>query len=186
MKYYLKLSLFAIMVGCSSSAFCQSMASGDALKTMLVNDWLRAKAYTQDYMDVMPKDKYSFRTSDSVRTFAQQMLHIAQANMFLISTAAGEKGNLAQSNLEMSASAQSADSVMYFVNKSYDFAINAVQNLSAESLMQDVSFNMGETLTASRLSWILKAFEHQTHHRGQTTIYIRQLGVKPPNERLFK
>nr|WP_324497299.1 DinB family protein [Haliscomenobacter sp.] len=32
---------------------------------------------------------------------------------------------------------------------------------------------------------MLKAFEYQTHHRGQTTIYIRLLGIKPPNEKLF-
>jgi len=31
----------------------------------------------------------------------------------------------------------------------------------------------------------MKAFEHQTHHRGQTTIYIRLVGLKPPGERLF-
>ena len=31
----------------------------------------------------------------------------------------------------------------------------------------------------------LKAFEHQTHHRGQCTIYIRLLGIRPPQERLF-
>ena len=37
----------------------------------------------------------------------------------------------------------------------------------------------------TRIAWILKAYEHQAHHRGQTTIYIRALGLKPPNERLF-
>ena len=30
-----------------------------------------------------------------------------------------------------------------------------------------------------------KTFEHQTHHRGQATIYIRLQGIKPPEERLF-
>jgi uncharacterized damage-inducible protein DinB len=30
-----------------------------------------------------------------------------------------------------------------------------------------------------------KGFEHQTHHRGQTTIYLRLKGVKPPQEKLF-
>jgi uncharacterized damage-inducible protein DinB len=30
-----------------------------------------------------------------------------------------------------------------------------------------------------------KAFEHQTHHRGQTTVYLRLKGVTPPNEKLF-
>ncbi|MNY59641.1 DinB family protein [compost metagenome] len=37
----------------------------------------------------------------------------------------------------------------------------------------------------SRLSWISKAHEHQTHHRGQCTIYIRFQGVTPPAEKLF-
>jgi uncharacterized damage-inducible protein DinB len=30
-----------------------------------------------------------------------------------------------------------------------------------------------------------KTFEHQTHHRGQTTVYLRLKGIKPPNEKLF-
>jgi uncharacterized damage-inducible protein DinB len=34
-------------------------------------------------------------------------------------------------------------------------------------------------------AWLLKAFEHQTHHRAQTTIYIRLVGLRPPQERLF-
>ncbi|HET7002392.1 MAG TPA: DinB family protein [Puia sp.] len=40
-------------------------------------------------------------------------------------------------------------------------------------------------ITDIRYAWLLKAFEHQAHHRGQTTIYIRLVGVKPKNERLF-
>jgi uncharacterized damage-inducible protein DinB len=30
-----------------------------------------------------------------------------------------------------------------------------------------------------------KAFEHQTHHRGQTTQYLRGQGKTPPQEMLF-
>src|SRR5678815_2539860 len=51
----------------------------DLLKQQLVNDWKRAKAYTQEYLDAMPADKYGFRADDSIRSFAQQMLHLAQA-----------------------------------------------------------------------------------------------------------
>jgi uncharacterized damage-inducible protein DinB len=43
----------------------------------------------------------------------------------------------------------------------------------------------GGRRSGSRLAWVLKAFEHQTHHRGQCTIYLRQLGIKPPAERLW-
>jgi uncharacterized damage-inducible protein DinB len=37
----------------------------------------------------------------------------------------------------------------------------------------------------TQYDWLNKAFEHQTHHRGQTTIYLRLKGIKAPNEKLF-
>ena len=37
----------------------------------------------------------------------------------------------------------------------------------------------------SRAATLDKAFEHQTHHRGQTTVYLRLKGITPPNEKLF-
>ena len=36
------------------------------------------------------------------------------------------------------------------------------------------------SMEETRLGWLLKAFAHQVHHRGQTTIYLRLVGVKPP------
>ena len=43
----------------------------------------------------------------------------------------------------------------------------------------------GGRFDATRGSALDKAFEHQTHHRGQTTIYLRLKNVKPPAEKLF-
>lgn len=113
------------------------------------------------------------------------MLHLAQANMFFVMTATGEKPPFPRRDLENTMSAQSADSVRYFVDKSYDFAMEAIKKINPSTLMEIKFFNMGQTLTGSKLSWLYKGFEHQTHHRGQTTIYLRIVGVKPPNEKLF-
>ncbi len=167
-----------------TKTYCQATIPADSIKAMLIKDWERAKAYTQDYMKTMPAAKYSFKAMDSVRSFSQQLLHITEATMFLVSTATGEKLSAAP-GLETRSSAQKADSVMYYVNSGYDYAINAIKKLPLNQFMQTASFNMGETVTATRLGWLMKAFEHQTHHRGQTTIYLRLSGIKPPNERLF-
>ena len=179
--------LLSIIVTSTSATtgFCQATISGDSIKNMLIKDWQRGKDYTQEYMKAMRANKYSFKATDSVRSFAQQLLHIAQANMFLVSTATGEKSSYSGPDLEKSTTAQSADSVAYYVNSSYDFVINAIKKLPASSLMQTATLNMGRALTETRFSWLLKAFEHQSHHRGQTTIYLRLAGVRPPNERLF-
>ena len=84
--------------------------------------------------------------------------------------------------LEESKTAQTKDSVMYYVTASYDLAINGLKKMDMASLNEKVKFyNWEET----KFAWLLKAFEHQTHHRAQTTIYIRLLGLHPPQERLF-
>ena len=71
---------------------------------------------------------------------------------------------------------------MYYVIASYDLAIACLKKMSFTSLNEKIKlYNWEET----RYSWLLKAFEHQTHHRGQTTIYIRLVGLHPPQERLF-
>ena len=161
-----------------------SFASGgdDSLKTQMIKDWQRAKTYTRAYLETMPSNKYSYRPVDSIRSFAEQMLHLAQGNVFLMSNGAGTPRIFANRNLEKTATAQSSDSVMYFVMASYDYCIDAVKNMDASKLDEMVK---GGPYPATRRAWMLKAFEHQTHHRGQATIYIRLQGIRPPNEMLF-
>jgi len=159
----------------------QTFTSED-IRSQLIKDWERAKIYTIDYLNTMPADKYAFKATDSIRNFAQQMLHLAQSNVNVIAFLAGEENTIGSRSLEESKTAQTKDSVMYYVVASYDFVINGIKKMNMTSLNEKVRlYNWEET----RFAWLLKAFEHQTHHRGQTTIYIRLAGYHPPQERLF-
>jgi len=154
----------------------------ESVKAQLVKEWQRAKVYTLEYLDAMPKDKYGFKAQDSIRSFAQQMLHLAQDIAIMVSLGTGKERIWQGQILEQRASAQAADSVKYFVIAGYDYGISAIQSIDASRFEEKVrQRNVEET----RFAWLLKAFEHQTHHRGQTTIYIRLLGLKPPSEKLF-
>ena len=166
----------------SANTYAQTLSSDD-IKAQLVSDWERAKAYTVDYLNTMPPDKYSFKAVDSIRSFAQQMLHLAQGNVFLMSTATDVAPlSYGQSDLEHSQTAQRKDSVMYYVTSSYDYCISAVKGLNVNKWGEKKKVFGFE---ATRFAFLLKTFEHQTHHRGQTTIYIRLQGIVPPQERLF-
>ncbi len=68
------------------------------------------------------------------------------------------------------------------VMESYDYAIDAVKNMDPSKFSESVKRGNFEL---SRITLVNKAFEHQTHHRGQCTIYLRLKGVTPPNEKLF-
>lgn len=163
----------------------------ESLKQQMLKDWERAKTYTQEYLDAMPAAQYGFHAVDSIRSFAQQMLHLAFSNVFLVSFGTGSHDSVTQKqyfarNLEQSSTAQNKDSVVYYVNTSYDFVMNAIRNFDFAKLTEVVTQrNPGGTRTETRLAWLLKAFEHQTHHCGQCTIYIRLLGIRPPAEKLF-
>jgi uncharacterized damage-inducible protein DinB len=153
------------------------------VQAQMVKDWERAKAYTIDYLNTMPTDKYSFKAMDSIRSFAQQMLHLAGANFFLMYSGTGiAMPGFVRQDLEQSPGAQAKDSVMYFVTTSYDYCINAVKAFDIAKWGEPKEI-FGMKTTAYGL--MIKTFEHQTHHRGQTTIYIRLQGIKPPQERLF-
>jgi uncharacterized damage-inducible protein DinB len=176
------IATFFLLAGSYISATAQAI-TGEEIKAQFIKDWERAKAYTLDYLNTMPADKYSFKAVDSIRSFAQQMLHLSAGNVGLITAATGEKiSNFPGRGLENSSTAQTKDSVVYYVTKSYDFAIESIQKFDPNKLGEMVGQGARQ---ATRFALLGKAFEHQTHHRGQTTIYIRLLGIRPPNERLF-
>ena len=176
MKHILTV-VFAVLFFATANA-----QFNEAVKTQLIKEWQRAKAFTLEYLDAMPKDKYGFKAQDSIRSFSQQMLHLAQDIVIMVSTGTGKERIWQGQILEQRLSAQTADSVKYFVAAGYDYGIDAIQNMDATRLEEMVK---QKRFSETRFAWLLKAFEHQTHHRGQTTIYIRLLGIKPPPEKLF-
>jgi uncharacterized damage-inducible protein DinB len=58
-----------------------------------------------------------------------------------------------------------------------------LKKLSAEQ--QNEKIKLMDQFEMTKRMTFEKAFEHQTHHRGQTTVYLRLAGVKPPMEKLF-
>ncbi|MES2005119.1 MAG: DinB family protein [Bacteroidota bacterium] len=182
MKKSLTFLFFTLLtVVCAVRVQAQGI-NADTVKAQLVKDWERAKSYTAEYLNTMPADKYGARAVDSIRSFAEQMLHLATGTIGLVANGTGAPRIFTGFNMEKSAGAQSKDSVTYYVNASYDYAINSIKAMDANKLGEHVKRG---SFDETKLTWLLKAFEHQTHHRGQCTIYIRLQGIRPPNERLF-
>jgi uncharacterized damage-inducible protein DinB len=180
-KTLLFLSLFILII--SSQLKAQALTTAD-IKAQIVKEWERSKAYTIDYLNTMPAGKYSFKAVDSIRSFAQQMLHLANANVFFMSLATDQKAPVFGQDLEQRVSAQTKDSVMYYVTTSYDYAISAAKSSDITKWGEKKKLPFGG-YEETRYALITKAIEHQAHHRGQTTIYIRLQGIRPPQERLF-
>jgi len=135
----------------------------------------------------MPEDGYGFKPTPEIRSFAQQMLHIADAN-YVFATVASDKPNpigetfASPHNLNEKTVSPTKEATAKAVMDSYDFVISTLQNMTPDQ-MQEITKIGKHDITRSALFG--KAFEHQTHQRGQTTIYLRLKGVTPPAEVLF-
>ena len=149
----------------------------------MVADWERAKAYTQAYLNASTDEVINFKPTADMRTFGQQMLHLAEANYGMGSIATGKANPITWGALEKSDQYKTKAALTKAVLDSYDFVIAAAKEMNEQKMTESVK--VFEKFDMSREVALTKTFEHQTHHRGQTTVYLRLKGITPPQEMLF-
>lgn len=148
----------------------------------MVKEWERAKTYTKEYLDAMPEAGYALKPTPEMRSFAQQMLHLTDANYGFVTAVTGENSPVGMGESEKTTDISKAN-VTKLVLAGYDFVINGIKKMTPAQLNENVKlFGRFEMTKGTALN---KCFEHQTHHRGQATVYIRLAGAKPPQEKLF-
>jgi uncharacterized damage-inducible protein DinB len=148
----------------------------------IVKEWERAKTYTKEYLDAMPESGYALKPTPEMRSFAQQMLHLTDGNYGFAAAATGAASPVGQGESEKTTDISKAN-VTKLVLAGYDFVIDNVKKMTSVQLNETTKlFGRFEMTKGTALA---KCFEHQTHHRGQTTVYIRLAGAKPPQEKLF-
>jgi uncharacterized damage-inducible protein DinB len=171
-------SLLSLVLLVSTFSFARAQ---DAMNE-IVKEWERAREYTKEYLDVMPDSGYALKPTKEMRSFAEQMLHITDANYGFASALTGEKSPVAFGESEKT-SDKSKQNVTKLVLAGYDFVINSLKKMNNSQLLEKVK--LFDRFEMTKAVGIAKLFEHQTHHRGQTTVYIRLAGATPPQEKLF-
>jgi uncharacterized damage-inducible protein DinB len=137
------------------------------------------RIWTLKYIDAMPEQGFGFKPVPEVRSFAEQMLHLAYWNYGFNAKVFGKSMPFSEEQL-MNGNYQTKAALEKVVADSYDFVINGLKTLTKEQLEQQVTIRPGMVETrARRLS---DSYEHQTHHRGQAVAYLRLKGVVPPPE----
>lgn len=199
----ISIAMFCIMIAIitcytdTSTGFAQTTqqppaAAKEYTKSRIeayVAEWSRAKEWTKLYLEAMPEEGYNFRPTPEVWTYAQQMLHLAGGNYYLVTKGLGvvnpfEGTNFFEGkNVEaMAEFKKDKASVTKSVMDCYDFIIKTLKSTPEAKLHERIKF---AGMLRPRTAIIDSAFEHQTHHRGQTAVYLRLKGVKPPEEILF-
>ncbi|MGD0911085.1 MAG: DinB family protein [Terracidiphilus sp.] len=190
---HIRLAAACCLLALSSLASAQSGSTGPAAGTIAAP----AEAFDSQLSGVegemmsavkaMPADKFDFAPSQAifapgqktefatVRTFAQQATHVAEANYFFYSTVSGLKPDRdTQAILKLT----NKDDVVAALAGSFAFAHKALATLTAANAFEVIKspepgFQTRATLAAFGIA-------HCWDHYGQMVEYLRMNGIIPP------
>jgi uncharacterized damage-inducible protein DinB len=127
-----------------------------------------------------PEDKYDFKPTPAQRSFAEQLLHAANANYYFTNLAMGQKPP-AEEDPKRDQYKTKAD-VVAFVKKAFGdgaAAIKAKGDKGMGDLLVDPFSHQQVRVSDMAYGFI----EHSGEHYGQLAVYYRVAGLVPPESR---
>jgi len=127
-----------------------------------------------------PEDKYDFKPTPAQRSFAEQLLHAANANYYFINPATGKKMPAEEDPKRSDYKTKVA--VVAFVKKSFEDGAAAIK-MKGDKGLSDLVVDpfANQQVRVSDMAWGL--LEHSGEHYGQLAVYYRVAGLVPPESR---
>jgi uncharacterized damage-inducible protein DinB len=152
------------------------MAQGNPLSADVKRDYKSVRDYFIRAAEKMPEADYGFRPSPDVRSFAQQVAHVADDQYNLCAPAKGEIRKAAYTDIEDRLS-KKADLVPA-LKEAFAYCDGAYDALTDDSGAEIVKTNKGGRTRFSMLNWNLW---HTWEHYGNVVVYLRMKGLVPPS-----
>src|SRR5271157_3022324 len=180
---FLAVTLIALTSACGLHAQAAASAApkpADSPSKVLLAAWndigRKLTAMAEDF----PEDKYDFKPNPVQRSFAEQLLHAANANYFFINPFIGQKVPEGDPKRDQY---KSKAEVVAFVKKSFADGAALIKQ-KGDSGMSDLSldpFSKDQQVRMSDQAWGF--IEHSGEHYGQLVVYYRVAGLVPPESR---
>lgn len=140
--------------------------------------------------EAMPEDKFGFTPSSlsipgaefkGVRTFAEQVKHVATANFVLWAPITGEKPAYDLSKDNGPDSIKTKAEIIKFLKESFELGHRAAKSLTPESSTETVTTFFGPA--TPKILAATYGVAHGFDHYGQMVEYLRMNGIIPPASR---
>src|SRR5436309_11234351 len=137
--------------------------------------------------EAMPEDKFGFAPSNGefkgVRTYAQQIKHVAAVNYELAAALLEQKPPVDIGDESGPASITSKADVLKYLKDSFEYVHKALATVNDSNLTGTVRSPFGEG-SVSRLGLAMSVASHGFDHYGQMAVYLRMNGIVPPSSRM--
>ena len=137
--------------------------------------------------EAMPEDKFNFSPQSlnipgadykGVRTFAEQLKHVAASNYYIWSPITGDKLRDDLNDGKGPENMKAKGDIIKFLKDSFALAHKAAATLTTENILQTA-----QNSKSTRLRLATFAVAHAFDHYGQMVEYLRMNGIVPPASR---
>src|SRR5712691_7028373 len=173
-----RLTALLLLVMTCSAAQAQREPPRKAL-----DEWIStAEKHLVDLAEAMPEEKYSFAPSNGeftgVRTFAEQVKHLAANNYGMSARIEGKKPAADQLSESGPESVKTKVEIMAYLKGSFTALHKAI------ATMDDATASTVVTGDKHNPVWfVVDAVAHSFNHYGQLVEYLRLNGIVPPASR---
>lgn len=175
------MNLLRLVVAASLLSGFQAFAA-DTQSISAIQDQMLSQVEKEvvSLAEAMPADKYDFAPTqgafEGVRTFGQQMSHIATALDVFSALMRGEKRPDGGPNENGPASLHGKDQIVKYLKAAFMNTHTALQSLTPANYTSAI----GKT---TRGALAIESVSHTFDHYGQAVIYARMNGIVPPASR---
>ena len=141
-----------------------------------------AEAMPENKFDFSP-EKLNISGSDykGVRTFAEQLKHVAASNYLIWSPIIGQKAPDTANDGKGPDNMTAKEDILKYLKESFAFGHKAIATLNASNLVEPITSGSGRPSTRLFLATFAPA--HAFDHYGQMAEYLRMNGIVPPASR---
>lgn len=137
--------------------------------------------------DAMPADKYGFAPTDGefkdVRTFGQEVKHLAATNFILSSAALGEDPPTDAGDETGPETVRTKAEILDYLVESFEHLGKAIDAIGNNAPFKSSPISPLKNAEATRLALAVESMIHALNHYGQMVEYLRMNGIVPPASR---
>lgn len=164
-----------LLLGASVAAQTSSEPTKDPVSGALREILPGRQKNTIAAVEAMPPEKFTYKPSADQRTFAQLVIHMAEANYLLCSKAAG----VPNPKIEEAKDTDSKEKLVAALKSSFDFCSETLAKMDDSKLSEMTEGFGGKKVTHAWFSLVLAS--NWADHYAEAAIYLRLNGIVPPS-----
>ena len=180
MSKFFVVVLLGSLLAVPAAAQQSGASSANPLSTWLRNAYMNNRNTIVRSAEKMPEENYGMRpgTQQEVRTFGQQVGHIANYNFLWCSQAKGEKNPNAGNNLEK---LNTKAEFLKAVNDAFAYCDGVYSSLTDASGVEiiDITQESGRQTRNLRMALLILNFAHNNEIYGNIVSYMRMKDIVP-------